>query len=211
MYVPDRFAESRPEVLHQLIRNCPLGALVTHGPSGLDANHLPFHLDLRAGAHGSLLAHVARANPVWAAAKESPSALILFQGPSSYISPSWYPTKKENGKAVPTWNYVVVHAHGRLVVHDDPAWVRSQLERLTAQMEGGRDHPWSIADAPAGYIDGLVKSIVGVELVIERIAGKWKTSQNQPAQNRDGVAAALEATGDTRAAEMARLVRATLN
>lgn len=207
MYVPDHFAEPRPEVLHDLIRACPLGALVTCDSSGLDADHIPFYLDPSAGAHGSLLAHVARANPVWTIAKGGPSAMVIFQGPSSYVSPSWYPTKREDGKVVPTWNYVVVHAHGRLVAHDDPAWVREHLERLTARMEGHQASPWTLSDAPAAYIDGLVKSVVGVELVIERLTGKWKASQNQSAQNRAGAAAGLEATGDPHAAAMAKVIR----
>lgn len=203
MYLPSHFAETRPEILHALIRAQPLAALVTHGAAGLEANHLPLCLDIGPAGEAALLGHVARANPVWQI--DGAEALAIFQGPQAYVSPSWYPGKREHGKVVPTWNYVTVHALGRLRIHDDPAWIRRLLDRLTAQMESPRAQPWAVSDAPADYIEKMVSMVVGVELRVERLVGKWKVSQNQPAANRAGVVAGLEATGE--AGAMARAVQ----
>lgn len=208
MYLPGHFNEPRPEAQHELIRAYPFGALVTHSPTGLDANHIPFHFVPDASANGSLYGHVARQNPLWQAVGSGVEALVIFQGPSGYVSPSWYPAKQEHGKVVPTWNYVVVHAHGTLKVHDDPLWVRHQIELLTRQMESSRAAPWAVADAPAEYLERMMQAIVGIELVIDRLEGKWKVSQNQPALNREGAAAGLEASGQPSAMEMARIIRA---
>jgi transcriptional regulator len=208
MYAPTHFAENRREVLHALIRERPLATLVTHCGGRLDAEHLPLLLADEGSGHGSLLGHVARRNPLWRNAAPGSAALAIFHGPSAYISPSFYPAKQEHGRVVPTWNYVVVHAHGTLRIHDDADWVRRQIERLTRQMETARERPWAVSDAPPEYVEGLVRGIVGIELLIERLDGKWKVSQNQPAANRAGVAAHLAALGDSDSLAMASLVRA---
>jgi len=207
MYQPDHFNESRPEALHALIRTRPLGVLVTLSTSGLEANHIPFYLACDAGPKGSLLGHVARQNPVWKDAGQARNGLVVFQGPSAYISPSWYPSKKEHGRVVPTWNYVVVHAHGTIKVHDDPVWIRRQVELLTGQMESSRESPWAVSDAPAEYVERLAQGIVGLELVIDRLVGKWKASQNHSPANRAGVVEGLDASGRPSDAEMAQVIR----
>jgi transcriptional regulator len=206
VYLPSHFTETRPEVLYALIQAQPLAVLVTAGAAGLDANHLPLCLALDAAGEATLLGHVARANPLWRFAGAELEALAIFQGPQAYVSPSWYPSKREHGKVVPTWNYVTVHAHGRLRIHDDAAWVRRLLDRLTGQMESPRAQPRAVSDAPPDYIEKMVAQVVGVELRVERLVGKWKVSQNQPAANRAGVIAGLEADGDAQAVAMAREV-----
>lgn len=205
MYLPTHFAESRPEVLEALIRDHPLATLVTQGADGLDANHVPLYVAPRPGAAGVLRGHLARANPLWRAIGAGIDALAIFHGPEAYITPDWYPSKREHGKAVPTWNYAVVHAHGKLRVCDDPVWLRDQVEELTARQEAAFPHPWAVGDAPADYIDKMLAAVVGIELTIDRMVGKWKTSQNQPAGNRAGVVAGLGARGPEGAA-MAALV-----
>ena len=202
MYLPSHFAETRPEVLHALVRAQPLAVLVTHGAEGLEANHVPLLLDVGPAGETALLGHVARANPVWRL--DGAEALAIFQGPQAYVSPSWYPSKREHGKVVPTWNYVTVHAYGRLRVHDDPAWLRRLLDRLTTQMEAPRAQPWAVGDAPADYLEKMISMVVGVELRVERLEGKWKVSQNQPAANRAGVIVGLDAMGGADEAAMAR-------
>ena len=203
MYLPKHFEESRPEVLQGLIESHPLATVVTLGVDGLAANHFPLQWGAgggRAGALGVLRGHVARANPVWQAEASGlggTETLAIFQGPQGYISPSWYPGKQEHGKAVPTWNYCVVHAYGELRVIDDADWVRRQVGDLTTQQEAGFAAPWAVDDAPADYIERMLKGIVGVELVISRWQGKWKMSQNQPADNRAGVVQALGAAGQS--------------
>jgi transcriptional regulator len=206
MYLPSHFEETRLEVLHGLIRARPLATVVTLSAGGLDANHIPLHLDAQAGALGVLRGHVARANPMWSDRVEAHGALAIFHGADGYISPSWYPAKREHGKVVPTWNYVVVHAHGPLRVIDDPRWLRTQLEALVAAHEAASSAPWSIADAPQEYIERMIGSIVGFEIAVSRLVGKWKVSQNQPAPNRAGVVAALRARADAAALQMADLV-----
>jgi transcriptional regulator len=206
MYVPAHFEETRPEVLHGLIRARPLATVITLTSGGIEANHIPLHLDAQAGPFGTLRGHVARANPMWSDRAADAGALAIFQGADGYISPSWYPTKREHGKVVPTWNYVVVHAHGALRVIDDPIWLRAQLEALVAGQEASSATPWSITDAPEEFIERMIGSIVGFEIAISRLVGKWKVSQNQPAQNRAGVVGALRQRGDAGALEMADLV-----
>lgn len=206
MYVPAPFGEQRIEVMHALIRACPLGVLVVAGAGGLEANHIPFFLRVSDEGSATLLGHVARANPVWRTPGASSAALVVFQGPASYVSPGWYPSKLEHGRVVPTWNYVAVHAQGTVTFHDDPRWTRSQMEWLTRQMEAGRAHPWAVADAPAEHIDRLVANVVGVEVAVERLTGKWKVSQNQSAANRAGVVNGLHEVGGPAAEELARLV-----
>lgn len=206
MYIPSQFDEKRVDILHGLMREHPLGTLVTLGASGLDANHIPFEIDAGVGEHGVLRAHVARANPLWKDFSPNVEALVVFQGAQVYISPSWYPTKEVDGRAVPTYNYMVVHAYGPLKVIDDVAWIRAQLERLSARHETGRPHPWKIEDAPADYIERQLRAIVGIEIPISRFAGKWKVSQNQPEVNRAGVVQGLRAQGSDVAHAMADAV-----
>lgn len=195
MYVPAHFEESRPEVLHQLMVDQPLGTLVTIGPNGLDANHVPFEFAPGEGPHGTLRAHVARANPVWQEVATQPDVLVIFQGPAAYISPTWYPSKHEAHRQVPTYNYMVVHAHGKIVVHDDEAFVRGLVARLTRTMEANEPKPWKIGDAPADFISQMLGAIVGIEIEVTRLVGKWKLSQNKEARDRRGAAEALLAGG----------------
>ena len=207
MYLPAHFEENRSEVLHALLRAQPFATLATLGADGLTADHLPLQLEPGIGPFGALHGHVARANPLWRQAADS-EVLAIFHGPQAYVTSSWYPGKREHGKAVPTWNYVVAHARGRLRVIDDAAWLRRQLETLVARHEAGFADPWRIADAPPDYIDRMLTAIVGVEIVITDLTGKWKTSQNQPAANRAGVIAGLRAQGTDNALSMAELVAA---
>ncbi|MBL8479746.1 MAG: FMN-binding negative transcriptional regulator [Sterolibacteriaceae bacterium] len=203
MYLPSHFAESRVEVLHALMRERPFATLVTQGKAGPGADHLPLHLT----PDGRLQGHVARANPLWRDAAGS-DVLAIFHGPQAYVTPSWYATKREHGRAVPTWNYVVVHARGRLRAVDDAAWLRRQLDDLVERHESGFEHPWRVDDAPADYIDKMLATIVGIEIAIVELSGKWKISQNQPATNRAGVVAGLRQQGGTDSLAMAALVDA---
>jgi transcriptional regulator len=207
MYLPKHFEETRIGVLHHLIRAHPLGTLVTLGPDGPEANHLPFEVDPEPAPFGTLRAHVARANPLWREISRDGRALAIFQGAQAYISPSWYPSKREGGKVVPTWNYAVVHAYGTLRAIEDRAWLRAFVERLTERHEKGRREPWKLADAPADFIEQMLGAIVGIELTVTRLTGKWKTSQNRPAADRAGVVEGLLAEGGEAAAAMAELVR----
>jgi transcriptional regulator len=208
MYVPRHFEETRVDVMHALIKAHPFGALVRHGAGGLDADHVPFEIAAPTpGAPlGTLRAHVARANPLWR--ESGTAAMVLFQGPSAYITPEYYEQKALTGKVVPTWNYALVHAHGKLRAVDDPQWLLGLVQRLTDRHEAGRASPWSVSDAPPDYIDGLLKAIVGIEIVIERLEGKWKLGQNRSdtdqARMADGLAA--EAGG----AALARLMQERL-
>ena len=181
MYVPDHFREDRPNVLHDAMRRMGFATLVTQG---LDANHLPMLLE------GNVLrGHVARANPVWKAGEGE--ALAIFLGPHAYVSPSWYPSKAETGKVVPTWNYITVHAKGTINWIQDAEWLRAHVGALSATHEAGRENSWAITDAPAGYIDGRLRAIVGFELTVTKLEGKWKLSQNRDDADRAGVREAL--------------------
>ncbi len=195
MYIPAHFDESRPAVLQALIDAHPLATLITLTPDGLNANHIPLRLHADEGPHGTLRGHVARANAIWKDFDPRVDALAIFQGPDSYITPGWYATKRETGKVVPTWNYAVVHVHGSLRAIDDPAWLRPHLEALTATHEAARVDPWHVSDAPVEYTEKLMLGIVGIELTIARMAGKWKVSQNQPAANQAGIIEGLRARG----------------
>lgn len=206
MYTPTHFKEERPELLHQLVREHPLGLLITLGDQGLEANPIPFLLDVDASGQAVLRAHVARANPVWKDARTDINALVVFQGPQAYISPNWYATKAENGKAVPTWNYITVQARGRLAVRDDAAWLRELVTRLTQRHEATQAQPWAVSDAPPDYIDAMLRAIVGIEIALTSLQGKWKVSQNHPAVNREGVSQGLRAMGGDRASAMAAAV-----
>ena len=188
MYLPKHFEETRLEVLHALVASHPLGALVRMEAQGLEADHLPFELvaPTDAAPLGLLRAHVARANPLWRC--DGAQVLVLFQGGSSYVSPNLYDKEALAGRVVPTWNYAVVHVHGRLRAIDDPGWILAQMRRLTARHEG--PDGWSVADAPPDYVEKMVAATVGIEIAIERIEGKWKASQNRNAAERARVAAA---------------------
>ena len=197
MYLPKAFEEDRLPVLHDAIRSSGLATLVTVTAAGPVASHVPMLLDAGAGERGTLLAHVARANGQWRDTLPGSKALAIFTGPDAYVSPSWYATKRETGKVVPTWNYVAIHAYGEPTFFDDAERLRALVARLTERHEAGRPAPWSIADAPADYIAGMLRAIVGVALPIERLEGKWKLSQNRPEADRVGVIAGLgEATDD---------------
>lgn len=198
MYLPAHFEEHCPDVLHALVRDHPLGQLVTHGPEGLDANPIPFELDAAAAPNGLLRAHVARANPVWQQAGGT-EVLVIFQAADGYISPNWYPSKPEHHRHVPTWNYQVVHAHGVLRVMDDERFVRGLVARLTREQEARsqQPRPWKMGDAPPDYIDSMLKMIVGIEVELTRLVGKYKLGQNREARDRLGAAAGLGAQGNT--------------
>ncbi len=196
MYNPSHFVESRKEVLHDLITHYPLGALITFAAQGLDANHIPFELDGAVGELGKLRAHVARQNDVWQSVKSGDEVLVVFRADEAYISPNWYPSKHEFHKQVPTWNYRVVHAHGRITVHDEERYVRGLVARLTRHHEASQTTPWKMGDAPQDYIDSMLKAIVGIEIDITRLVGKFKLSQNREELDRLGAADALIAKGD---------------
>lgn len=208
MYEPPHFQETRPEVLHGLIRAHPLGILISNGPDGPVANAIPFLLDAAAARNGMLRAHLARANPQWKLIAENPSSpiLIVFQGTDAYVTPSWYETKRETGKVVPTWNYAVVQVRGTAKVIDDQDWLATQIADLTASQEGTRATPWAVTDAPAPFIQSQIKGIIGLEIEIAEIHGKWKVSQNRPVADRAGVAHGLESETASQSG-MARLVR----
>jgi transcriptional regulator len=209
MYQPAHFSESRPEVLRELVRSHPFGLLVTQDDAGeLSADGVPFLLDDDpAGGPGILRAHVARANPLWQSARADRDSLVVFQGPQAYISPAWYPGKAEHGKVVPTWNYVLVQGRGRLRAIEDPAWLHAFVTRLTDRHEQPRPAPWAVSDAPADYVATMLKAIVGLELVLSELVGKWKVTQNRSAADRDGVARGLsEEVGGDEALALARQV-----
>jgi transcriptional regulator len=205
MYQPPHFREDRIEVQHALIRAHPLGLLITAGPGGLVANPIPFVIYADACPRGTLRCHMARGNPHWRELAAVEQCLVVFQGPQEYVTPSWYATKRETGKVVPTWNYVTVHAWGRPQVIEHAAWLRRQLDDLTLLKEGARPVPWVVDDAPAPYVAAQMKGIVGVEIPIDRIEGKWKVSQNRPEVDRAGVVAGLHG-GGKQAETMAALV-----
>jgi transcriptional regulator len=211
MYLPAHFEENRAEALHALIAAHPFGALVTHGPDGLDANHVPFEFDAAAGEHGTLRAHVARANPVWRDVRTGADVLVIFQGEHGYISPTFYPTKQETHRQVPTWNYLVVHAHGRITVRDDEAYVRGVVARLTRKMEAGERAPWKMGDAPRDFIDQMLSAIVGIEIEVTRLVGKAKLSQNKSDADRIGAVMGLRERGGDAADALADAMAGALN
>jgi transcriptional regulator len=207
MYAPRHFEETRPEVLHELVRTHPFGLLVTQDTQGeLAANAVPFLLEHDDAGRAVLRAHVARANPLWQAARRDVDSLVVFQGPQAYVSPGWYATKAEHGKVVPTWNYVMVQARGRLQVHEDAPWLLSLVTRLTQRHEAALPRPWAVTDAPADFIDGMLRAIVGIEIPVDALVGKWKVSQNRSSADRAGVAAGLRQQGGDDADNMSRLV-----
>lgn len=195
MYVPPLYDEQRLDEIHRIVREHPLGTLVTNGPAGLDATHLPFEFDPEVGAHGLLQAHVARANPVWQQQRDGDAVLVIFHGAHAYVSPNWYPSKHEFHRQVPTWNYQVVHAHGTLRIRDDEKFVRGVVARLTRTHEAraAEPKPWKMGDSEAAYIDKLLGLIVGIEVELTRLVGVSKLNQNKEARDRAGVTAALAA------------------
>ena len=190
MYLPDQFAVQDVAELHVLMRARPFAALVSAGPAGLYASHLPTVLK-QEGSHGVIECHLARANPHCKELGEAGEALMIFQGAESYITPNWYPTKADSGKVVPTWNYAVVHAYGRSEVKDDVEWLRRHVGELTAQQEQSEPKPWAVTDAPERYIDVMLRGIVGFRFVITRLEGKWKMSQNREIKDAEGVVSGL--------------------
>jgi transcriptional regulator len=203
MYIPAHFAETRPEELQRIVREHPLGVLITSAPE-LDAEHIPFEFDPAVGPHGTLSAHVARANSVWQRCPTGTPVMVIFRGAEAYISPSWYPSKHEAHRQVPTWNYEVVHAHGILTVHDDERFVRGIVARLTRRYEATEERPWKMADSAPEYIDAMIRNIVGIEIAITSLVGKSKLSQNKEARDRLSAADVLDLRGHD---ELARSMR----
>lgn len=205
MYLPAHFAITQPDEWHRILRAHPLGILITQTAEGLDANHIPFEFDAAPGGLGRLTGHVARANPVWQQCRNGAEVLVVFRGVEGYISPSWYPSKHETHRQVPTWNYEAVHAHGRLTVHDDERFVRGLVARLTRTHEAHEPRPWKMGDAAPDYIDAMLQAIVGIEITLTRLEGKAKLSQNREPRDRQGAIEALRQRGDGNLAEaMAR-------
>lgn len=209
MYQPPAFRETDPEILRALICAHPLGLLISAGAAGIEANPVPF--ELVSGPDGDVLrCHLSKGNPQARALVEAPDALVVFQGAETYITPSWYPTKRETGKAVPTWDYVVVQVRGRARIESGPEWLLAHLNGLTDRHEAGRAEPWAVSDAPADYLAGQLRGIVGVEIPLAAIEGKWKVSQNRPAADREGVLDGLALEPGPNPAVIAALLRARM-
>lgn len=204
MYTPPHFALHDPEAMQRIIHEHPLGVLVTHTGDGLDANHIPFEFNPSAPPQGVLTAHVARANPVWQQCRDGADVLVIFRGGESYISPNWYPSKHETHRQVPTWNYEVVHVHGRLTVQDEEKFVRSVVARLTRTHEATEPRPWKMGDSAPEYIDGMLRNIVGIEVAVTRMEAKAKLSQNREPRDRLNAADMLAQRGE---AELASAMR----
>ena len=204
MYIPPHFAQARPEELQRILREHPLGTIVRSGPDGLDADHIPFEFDPDAGPFGKLSAHVARANPLWQTSPTGTEVLVVFRGAEAYVSPSWYPSKHEAHRQVPTWNYEVVHAHGRLTIRDDERFVRGLVARLTRRHEATEPKPWKMGDSAPDFIDEMLGKIVGIEVEITSLVGKSKLSQNKEARDRLGAAETLVAKGNGELGEAMR-------
>jgi transcriptional regulator len=207
MYTPPHFAQAQPERLARIIHEHPLGVLVTSGPGGLDADHIPFEFDPASGPLGKLFAHVARANTLWQRCPTGTEVMVIFRGAESYVSPNWYPSKHEAHRQVPTWNYEVVHAHGRLAVLDDERFVRGLVARLTRRHEATEPKPWKMGDSAPDFIDEMLAKVVGIEIEIASITGKSKLSQNKEARDRLNAADRLDAKGQ---AELAQAMRQTV-
>jgi transcriptional regulator len=204
MYNPPHFVELRPEEIPRILRAFPLGILVSNSAAGLDAEHLPFDFVGVPGAPQLLQAHVARANPVWKILKDGEPVLVIFRGVDAYVSPNWYPSKHEQHRQVPTWNYQVVHVHGRIRIREDAGFVRNLVARLTATHEAAEPRPWRMEDSDSAYIEKMISAVVGIEVEIDRIVGKSKLSQNKDARDREHAAVELEKRGKTEAAEAMR-------
>lgn len=206
MYVPHHFTENDTQKLQQHIRDYGFGLLIIADDGGIEANHLPFHLSEEADSPSVLQCHVARKNPVWQRILGGARVLAVFQGPDGYISPSWYPTKAETGRVVPTWNYLAVHAEGTARIVEDATWLRQHLHQLTDQHESRMNEPWSVDDAPTEFTEQLAKAIVGIEIKIETLSGKLKASQNQSEQNKAGVKAGLENEAGVHSLALSQLI-----
>lgn len=209
MHIQPHFAETRLPVLHELIRLRPLATFIIANGDDIVVNHMPLMIDCDAAETGVLKGHIPRSNRIWNSLNGQRNAVAIFHGPESYVSPSWYPSKREHGKAVPTWNYVVVHAHGRPTAIHDAAWLREHLEAMTTKHEAAQAAPWQLADAPSDYIELMLRNIVGIEMPIARLEGKWKISQNRPEEDRLAVARALIEHGDSNSLAMAALIQGT--
>lgn len=209
MYVPAAFAQPRLALMHELMHAYPFATLVAQTEAGLLANHQPLLLGEADGQFGVLRGHLARANPMGAQVADGARVLVIFQGPDAYVSPSWYPSKAEHGKVVPTWNFAAVHCQAVLRLRREPEWLREHLGALTDTFEQGRAEPWSVHDAPDGFIDALANGVTGMELTIESIEGKWKLSQNRGDADREGVIEGLAASGDPGAMAVAHMMRAS--
>lgn len=196
MYLPPHYAETRPDVLLRIIRDFPLGMLVTQQDGMLDADHIPFEFDPDAGACGVLTAHVARANPLWQRCPTGTQVMVVFRAAEGYISPNWFPSKHEAHRQVPTWNYEVVHAHGTLTVRDDARFVRGMVGRLTRRYEAGEPVPWKMTDSAPEFIDNLLQNIVGLEITVHSLVGKRKLSQNKEVRDRESAAQTLADRGN---------------
>jgi transcriptional regulator len=209
MYIPPHFREDRADVLHRMMEQHNFATLVTLGAGGLIANHIPLLLDRTAGPFGTLRGHVSKANAQWRDSLPDVEALAIFQGPAAYISPSWYPSKAETGRVVPTYNYIVVQAHGPMRTFQDPSLLHEHVRALTMGQETAYAQPWKIEDAPAEFIQGMLKGIVGIEIPIARLEGKWKVSQNRTAAERAGAVKGLQASDDPECKAMADLISET--
>jgi transcriptional regulator len=206
MYLPSHFEVTDIAKLHSLIEAHSLGTWVTRDSQELLINHVPFLVDSTRGTYGTLIGHVARANPVWKTCANNGLSAVVFQGEQSYISPSWYPSKQEHHRVVPTWNYAVVHAHGMPKIVEDRESLLQLVTRLSNKYESQHARPWQVSDAPSDYIDKMLGAIVGIEIQIEKLVGKWKVSQNQSAADRLGVIAGLRARGGEESVAMAELI-----
>jgi transcriptional regulator len=207
MYIPPQFAENRPEVLHRIMREHPLGTLVRNEEAGLDADHIPFEFEPDTGPLGTLKAHVARNNPLWQRCPTGTPVMVIFRGAQAYISPNWYPSKHETHRQVPTWNYEVVHAHGTLSIHDDERYVRALVARLTREHDAAEPRPWKMGEAPPDYLQMMLGNIVGIEVTLTSLVGKSKLSQNRELRDRRHAADTLAERGRD---GMAQAMRATL-
>ncbi|SDS84941.1 negative transcriptional regulator, PaiB family [Halopseudomonas xinjiangensis] len=202
MYVPSHFKQDNTETLLQYIRQHGFGLLIVADEQGIEANHVPFYLSESDGCMGVLQCHLARGNPVWQRLEQGAKVLVVFKGPHAYVSPSWYPSKAEHGRVVPTWNYLAVHVEGPVRLVEDAGWLGHHLRALSGQHESGRASPWSVDDAPRDYTNKLIRGIVGVEIRIDKLTGKLKASQNQPEANRAGVKAGLADDGEHAMADL---------
>jgi transcriptional regulator len=194
MFIPHLFEETRIDKMHEVITKNPLGAVIINTATGLDANHIPFHLHPASGPFGTLRAHFSREHPFGQQAARNCDCLIVFQGPSAYISPSWYPSRNKHGRVQPSWYYAVVHAYGRLKVGNDQEWLATHLRDVTDQLEGSQPNGWSPREAPADFIARLLLQIVGVEIRIERLLGKWQVGQQKNREDLEGIVTGLNAT-----------------
>jgi transcriptional regulator len=204
MYTPKHFSAPSEAALRALIRAYPFATLITMAATGVEVNHLPLYLD----GDRVLGGHVARANPLWQDAQPEQEVMVVFHGPHTYVTPSWYASKAQTGMVVPTWNYVVAHVRGKLRVIEDAQWLRDHLAALTAQQEAAFEQPWQLEDAPVGFIDKLIQAVVGIEIEITQLTGKWKVSQNQPLENQQGVLQGLRASNASHSHDMAAVVAA---